>query len=125
MNSMTLGRYLKEKIIKTLLLIVVGLPIFWVSMYFLEIGGDIFPILILVSTIGIFVVYKYIHTNFIAHRVNKFEELPEEIPGLPNLRKEIYQMAEMKNLRLTNIFKANASLRKGKSYAEVIGFGKS
>ena len=108
----------------TLLLIVLGLPAFWLFMYLIEIGGNLFFILLLVFTVGILVVYKYLYTNFIAPWFNKFEELPKHVHGLPKLREEIEEMAAEKNFPLTHIYKVDASKRTGHSNAAVIGFGK-
>jgi STE24 endopeptidase len=44
---------------------------------------------------------------------------------LPNLRKEIEEMAEIQNFPLKNIYMVDASKRTGHSNAAVIGFGKS
>jgi hypothetical protein len=46
-------------------------------MWLIDIGGDVYFILLLVFTVGILVIYKYLHANFIASWFNKFEELPE------------------------------------------------
>lgn len=124
MNKMTLGLYAMDELKNTVLLIVLGLPVYWLFMYLIKIGGEAFYILLLVFTIGILVVYKYLHTNFIAPWFNKFEELPEELPGLPRLRKEIQDMADEKKFPLTHIYLVDASKRTGHSNAAVIGFGK-
>jgi hypothetical protein len=58
-------------------------------MFFIDFGGQAFYILLLVLTIGFLVIYKYLYTNFIAPWFNKFEELPDDLPGLPNLREQI------------------------------------
>jgi STE24 endopeptidase len=86
MNRMDPRLYLMDNLKTTLLLIVLGLPAFWLFMWLIEIGGNLFFILLLVFSVVILVVYKYLYTNFIAPWFNKFEELPEELPGLPNLR---------------------------------------
>jgi len=96
MNNMTLGLYFMDNLKNTLLLIVLGLPAFWLFMWLIEVGGSIFPILILVFTIGVMVVYKYLYTNFIVFWFNDFQELRDDIPGLPNLRQEIHDMAKVK-----------------------------
>jgi len=93
MNNMTVGLYFMDNLKTTLLNIVLGLPAFWFFMWLIEIGGTIFPILILVFTIGVLVVYKYLYTNFIVFWFNDFQELKNDLPGLPNLRKEIHKMA--------------------------------
>jgi STE24 endopeptidase len=89
MNNMSVSLYFLDNLKSTLLLIVLGLPAFWLFMWLIEIGGDLFFILLLVFSVGILVVYKYLYTNFIAPWFNKFEDLPEDLPGLPNLKKEI------------------------------------
>ena len=86
MNRMDPRLYLMDNLKTTLLLIVLGLPAFWLFMWLIEIGGYLFFILVLVFSVVILVVYKYLYTNFIDPWFNKFEELPEELPGLPNLR---------------------------------------
>jgi len=96
MNNMTLGLYFMDNLKNTLLLIVLGLPAFWLFMWLIEVGGSIFPILILVFTIGVMVVYKYLYTNFIVFWFNDFQELRDDIPGLLDLRKEIHDMAKEK-----------------------------
>jgi STE24 endopeptidase len=125
MNNMSVSLYFLDNLKSTLLLIVLGLPAFWLFMWLIEIGGDLFFILLLVFSVGILVVYKYLYTNFIAPWFNKFEDLPEELPGLPNLKKEIEEMAKSQNFPLTHIYKVDASKRTGHSNAAVIGFGKS
>ena len=125
MNKMEPALYLTDNLKSTLLLIVLGLPAYWLFMWLIEIGGDIFFILLLVFSVGILVVYKYLYTNFIAAWYNKFEELPEKINGLENLRKEILEMAEYQQFPVTHIYKVDASKRTGHSNAAVIGFGKS
>jgi STE24 endopeptidase len=123
-NRMDIALYAMDNLKSTLLLMVLGLPAFWLFMWLIEIGGNVFFILLLVFTIGILVVYKYLYTNFIAPWFNKFEELPAEIPGLPGLRDEIEEMAKMKEFPLTHIYKVDASKRTGLHNAAVIGFGK-
>ncbi len=56
MNNMTVGLYFMDNLKSTLLHIVLGLPAFWLFMWLIEIGGTIFPILILAFTIGVLVV---------------------------------------------------------------------
>jgi hypothetical protein len=80
----------------TLLLIVLGLPAFWLFMWLIEIGGNIFLISLFAFTITALIVYKYLYTNVIIFWFNDFQELPDDIPGLPNLRNEIQQMADSK-----------------------------
>ena len=92
MNRMTFGLYFKENFKETLLLFLLGLPLFCLFTYFLEIGGEVFPIIILVLSVGILVIFKHLYANIIAPRINKFEELPEDLPGLPGLRREICEM---------------------------------
>lgn len=125
MNKMTLGLYFTDLVKNQILLVVLGLPVYWLFMYLIKIGGEAFYILILVFTISVLVVYKYLQTNFIAPWFNKFEELPDVIPGLPDLKSKIYKMAKEKNFPLTHIYKVDASKRTGHSNAAVIGFGKN
>jgi STE24 endopeptidase len=96
MNNMTLRLYFVDNLKSTLLLIVLGLPAFWLFMWLIEIGGNIFPILLFAFTITALIVYKYLYTNVIIFWFNDFQELPDDIPGLPNLRNEIQQMAASK-----------------------------
>lgn len=125
MNNMTLGLYFMDNLKSTLLLIVLGLPAFWLFMWLIEVGGSLFPILILIFTVGVLVVYKYLYTNFIVFWFNDFQELPDDIPGLLNLRQEIHDMAAKKGFPVQHIYKVDASKRTGHSNAAVIGFGKS
>jgi CAAX prenyl protease N-terminal, five membrane helices len=94
-NKMGLSLYVMDNLKSTLLLMVLGLPAYWLFMWLIEIGGDLFFILLLVFTIGVLVIYKYLYTNFIAPWFNKFDELPDKIPGLDNLKKEIEEMAKI------------------------------
>jgi STE24 endopeptidase len=96
MNKMTLSLYFVDNLKTTLLLIVLGLPGFWLFMWLIEIGGDIFPILLLVFSIAALIGYKYLYTNFIIFWFNEFQELPENLAGLPDLRNEIKRMAASK-----------------------------
>ena len=96
MNNMTLGLYFMDNLKTTLLLIVLGLPAFWLFMWLIEIGGNLFPLLILIFTVGVLVVYKYLYTNFIVFWFNDFQELPDDIPDLEFLRQEIDEMASKK-----------------------------
>ena len=123
-NRMTISLYFMDNLKNTLLIIVLGLPAFWLFMFLIEIGGNLFFILLLVFTVGVLVVYKYLYTNFIAPWYNKFEELPRKIHGLPKLREDIEAMAKEKNFPLEHIYKVDASKRTGHSNAAVIGFGK-
>ena len=123
-NRMTISLYFMDNLKNTLLIIVLGLPAFWLFMFLIEIGGNLFFILLLVFTVGVLVVYKYLYTNFIAPWYNKFEELPPKIHGLPKLREDIEAMAKEKNFPLEHIYKVDASKRTGHSNAAVIGFGK-
>ena len=93
MNRMTIGLYFMEKLKSTLLIIVLGLPAFWLFMWLIDIGGNIIFIFLLLFTAEILFNYKYIYLYLIAPWYNKFEELPEDIPGLQDLRKEIFEMA--------------------------------
>jgi STE24 endopeptidase len=86
MNNMTLGLYFVDNLKSTLLLIVLGLPAFWLFMWLIEIGGQIFPILLLVFTLTALIGYKYLYTNFIIFWFNEFQELRDDLPGLENLR---------------------------------------
>lgn len=93
-------------------------------MYLLEIGGEIFPVIILVLTVGKFVLYKYLYQNFIAFKLNKFEELPEDIPpDLLNLRSGIFDLARSKIFHVCNILKVDSSYISENSYATLIGIG--
>ena len=123
-NRMTISLYFMDNLKNTLLIIVLGLPAFWLFMFLIKIGGNLFFILLLVFTVGVLVVYKYLYTNFIAPWYNKFEELPRKIHGLPKLREDIEAMAKEKNFPLEHIYKVDASKRTGHSNAAVIGFGK-
>ena len=96
MNNMSTGLYFMDNLKSTLLLIVLGLPAYWLFMWLIEIGGNIFPILILVFTVGVLFVYKYLYTNFIIFWFNDFQELPDDLPGLEGLRTEISEMASKK-----------------------------
>lgn len=87
MNKMDIELYVSDELKNTALKIVLGLPAFWLFMFLIDIGGDLFYILLLIFTVGLLVIYKYLHTNIIAPWFNKFEELPNDIRGLPNLRK--------------------------------------
>jgi CAAX prenyl protease N-terminal, five membrane helices len=66
MNKMSIELYVLDNLKSTLLMIVLGLPAFWLFMWLIEIGGNLFFILLLVFTVGILVFYKYLYTNFIA-----------------------------------------------------------
>jgi hypothetical protein len=96
MKNMTLCLYFVDNLKSTLLLIVLGLPAFWLFMWLIEIGGKIFPILLMVFTPKVLIGYKYLYTNFIIFWFNEFQELPENLPGLENLRKQIHDMAANK-----------------------------
>lgn len=89
MNKMTIGLFAMDEVKNTGLLILLGLPGYWLFMFLIKIGGKVFYILILIFTICALVLWKYLNTNFIAPWFNKFEELPSKLPGLPGLREEI------------------------------------
>jgi hypothetical protein len=52
MDNITLGLYFMKNLTSTIFLIFWGLPAFWLFMWLIEIGGIIFPILILIFTVG-------------------------------------------------------------------------
>jgi hypothetical protein len=93
MKSMTFGLYLMEKLKSTLIFMVLGLPAFWLFMWLIDIVGNIFFIFLLLLTAEILFNYKYIYLYLIAPLYNNFEELPEDLPGFPNLKEEIFEMA--------------------------------
>jgi hypothetical protein len=97
-NNMNLALYFMNNLKSTLLFFVLGLPAFWLFMWLMEIYGSNFPILISIFTFGVIIVYKYLYTNFIVFWFNDFQELSDNIPGLLNLREEIYDMAAKKGL---------------------------
>lgn len=103
-NNLSLSLFVIDNLKSTLLLIVPGLPLFCLFMFLIEIGGDFFLILLLILSVGLLVTYKFVYSNFICKWVNNFEELSENLPGLPNLRKEIQEMTDKINFPLKNIY---------------------
>jgi hypothetical protein len=89
MKNNTLDLYFKENLKNTTYFIFIGLPAFWLCMYLNEIGFGDFFIFLLVFLIRKNALKKYFFTNWFAHWFNKFEELPQNVPGFPNLRNEI------------------------------------
>jgi hypothetical protein len=63
-------------------------------MYLIEISGDLFQILVLLLSIGILPIYEFLYKNMICPWVQRYEELPENLPGFLNLRNEIQEMAK-------------------------------
>ena len=117
-NNMHQGLNIMKILTSTLIIIVLGLPIFWFFMWIIKISGSLFPIYFLVFTVGIKVIFNYLDLDDV-------QELPDDLPGLEGLRTQISNMASKKGFPAEHICKGNASNIAGKFNACLIGFGKS
>jgi hypothetical protein len=66
MSNISFGLFILDEVKNTFLWLVLGLPAYYVFMLLIEWGGSAFYILLLIFTIGITVIWRYLHTNIIA-----------------------------------------------------------
>jgi hypothetical protein len=117
-NNMHQGLNIMKILTSTLIIIVLGLPIFWFFMWIIKISGSLFSIYFLVFSVGIKVINNYLDFD-------DDQELPDDLPGLEGLRTQISNMASKKGFPAERIYKRDASKIAGKINASLIGFGKS
>jgi len=72
---MDMKLFVSDEIKSQFFLFAFGGPIFYIIMLVIEWGGDLFFIWLLVATLLIIVVFKYLYLNFIMPSFNKFVEL--------------------------------------------------
>jgi STE24 endopeptidase len=72
---MDMKLFVNDEIKYLLFMLVFGSPIFYIIMLVIEWGGDLFFIWLLVATLLIIVVFKYLYLNIIMPSFNKFVEL--------------------------------------------------
>ncbi len=74
-NKMDLSLYFKDEIKNVLLWIVFGAPAFYLIMWVIEWGGELFFLYLLILTISFIFIYKYLYINLIGPMFNKYESL--------------------------------------------------
>lgn len=119
-NKTTPALYFTDLIKKTLLFLIIGVPLFFVALWLMQASGDLWWLYLWLVWMAFNLLAMLIYPVWIAPLFNKFEPLQDE-----SVSKSVTELMQRTGFKVQGLFVVDGSRRSAHSNAYFTGLGKS
>lgn len=119
-NRSTPARFIRDKLLQALLLLLLGSPLLLAILWLMQVGGEMWWLLAWGVWVGFLLLLTWIHPNWIAPLFNRFKPLPEG-----PLKKRLEQLLAACEFENRGMYVMDGSTRTSHGNAYFTGFGRN